>query len=115
MSDLQVNMEIDNETEQVRLRGPRSAVYEAAIVLQSFVDANFLIELAADSEDEGTLLSGGENSLVRKLQDMFEIEIHVNRKLHIIRLRGYREKVEVAREHIVNVSLAKYFSTIVCF
>lgn len=101
--DLQVSMDIDADAELVRLRGPRETVQRASAALQAFVDANYMAELAVDMEDEGCLLSGGENSLVRKLQQQFGIDIHVNRKAHITRLRGNKAHVDAARDLLQRV------------
>lgn len=96
-------MEIDSASELVRLRGPRDAVYDAANVLRTFIENNYSLELALELDDESALLSGGDNSLVHKLQQEMGVEIHIMRKLHIAKFRGQRDNVYAARDRLRQV------------
>src|SRR5690606_12126361 len=50
LTAMQVHMDIDNDAEVVRLRGNRSAVDDAANLIQAFISTNHTLEMAVDGD-----------------------------------------------------------------
>jgi hypothetical protein len=107
IGNLSVRLDIESDNELIRLRGPKVSMQDAVEIMNQYMEANQIREVPVDAEDEGTLLAGGDESVIRKLQDQLGVEVHIHRSDHIARIRGERSKVD---EAAVRISRVRGFS-----
>jgi polyribonucleotide nucleotidyltransferase len=93
---LDINMSVDVEAGEVKLRGRQAAIEQATSALKAFEAANACVELAATDEDCSALAGGGETSSAREFETRFGVEIYVGRKQHVVKVRGPQEAVNAA-------------------
>lgn len=93
---LDVQMDIDGDTGVVGLRGAPEALTAARTLLEAFAEENHGREMDLPPEDYWTLISGGDDSLKKQVQDATGVSLYTIKEDNLLKIRGPRVAVAQA-------------------
>jgi len=95
LADL-VWMGVDDETDQIVLRGTREQLDEAICIVNDFISKHYIQEIDISAEDEPTLVFGGADSTITKLASELGVELFMNKARYVLTVKGEKAKVKTA-------------------
>jgi len=96
MDELKVKLEVIQESRDVRLRGEAEPLAAAKTTIDDFLRLHYTVSYEFAPEDSSLLMSGGADSVLKKLEKEHEIEVHTRRDANTVKLRGEQDNVEKA-------------------
>lgn len=103
MEELKLILDIDTNNQVVKLRGLKANVDVAIAELEEFRKKYHCEVLSINDGDFIVLQEKGSDSLVKKMELDFSVEINVNRKDGIVRVRGEKDAVDKAKSAIIGI------------
>ncbi|GAX24218.1 hypothetical protein FisN_4Lh311 [Fistulifera solaris] len=109
-----VFLKLDDESQQVILRGSREKLDEAKALINQYFAQNYSQEIEVTKDDIQALLTGGKNSKIVELAEKAGVKLNTLQDRQIIAVRGEKEKVADAIQSVKSylyggegISLAK--------
>lgn len=96
---------LDDDKQQIILRGSQEKLDEAQVLINKFFEQNFVQELEVAKDDIETLLTGGQGSKIVELGNEAGVKMSAVRDRQVVVVRGEKAKVHQA---IKNVKLFLY-------
>ena len=103
LDELKLVLDIDSNNHVVKLRGLKANVDIAIVELEAFRKKYHCEVLSINDGDFIVLQEKGSDSLVTKMELDFSVEINVNRKDGIVRVRGEKDAVDKAKSAIIGI------------
>lgn len=100
LKELELKVSIDSDNKFVTLRGLRTNVSKGVEILKMFQSSCIVLKVNLEPGDFPILLKGGEQSLLKKFENEFSVEINNVRKDNQIVLCGTLEAVQRAKATI---------------
>eukprot|EP00952_Eustigmatos_sp_NYUAD-ZCMA_P007712 32492-Eustigmatos_ZCMA.PRE.1 len=105
---MEVQLDIDSEAGLIGLRGSIEAMEQVKMLLLEFSEANYAVDMDLPTDDFMTLISGGEKSLRKRIQDETGAQLITIKDKEVegdgvLKIRGPREAVLKAEEIVRKV------------
>lgn len=94
---LGLSIDVDPSNENMKVRGSKENVDIGIDILDAFNRKYYSETLSCSEDDCGTLLDGGAEGPAKKTEAEFDVEIYVNKKDGIVRIRGLQSSVDSAK------------------
>jgi polyribonucleotide nucleotidyltransferase len=95
-----VFLKLEDESQQVILRGSREKLEEAKALINQYFAQNYSQEMEVTKDDIQALLTGGKNSKIVELAEKTGVKLNTVRDRQIIVVRGEKEKVADAIQSV---------------
>lgn len=67
-----------------------------ALIVNQFIDDNYMVEVEISPDDEPTLVTGGKDSPIQKFQNQYGAEMNVIRSRFVVTVKGKKDRVEAS-------------------
>jgi polyribonucleotide nucleotidyltransferase len=95
-----VFLKLEDESQQIILRGSREKLEEAKALINQYFAQNFSQEIEVTKDDIQALLTGGKNSKIVELAEKAGVKLNTVKDRQIIVVRGEKEKVADAIQSV---------------
>ncbi len=100
IDEIGCKLEVIQETRDIKLRGTEEKLKEAVAAVQEFLDRNYTATYEIGDEDRGVLLSGGNESIIKKVGEEFSVNVSLRKDDSTVRVRGEKDGVDRAIESL---------------
>lgn len=91
-----VFMKLEDESQQIVLRGSRGKLEEAKVLIHQYFAQNYAQDMEVTKDDIQVLLAGGKNSKIVELAEKAGVKLNTAKDRQVIVVRGEKEKVAEA-------------------
>jgi transcription antitermination factor NusA-like protein len=103
LQGLGLSIDVDPSNENMKVKGSKENVDIGIDILDAFNRKYYSETLSCSEDDCGTLLDGGVDGPAKKSEAEFDVEIYVNKKDGIVRIRGLQSSVDAAKSSLLGL------------
>lgn len=103
LDDLKIIIDIDTDNQVLKLRGIKANVDIAIAELGEFAKKYHTEVLSISESDIVALRDGGDDSIIKKVAADCFVELNINRKEGLLKVRGVKEAVDKAKSTIIGI------------
>ena len=100
LDEIGIKFDVVEDSRNIKLKGSKEKIEQAKIEVKTFLAKNYTVLYEIGVEDISLLISGGTDSILKKLSDESNCDTHLNKEASTVRLRGTKENVDEALEKL---------------